>query len=500
MPPEKIVLLSLLALLLTSLVDGGEANGLMLTLERTAHANARLGVTQLRHRDRLRHRRVLQQRGVTDFPVEGTFDPFRVGLYFTRVKLGNPSKEFYVQIDTGSDMLWVNCNHCSGCPKSSGLQIKLEFFDPSASSTAKAISCSDDRCSLGAQSSDSGCNDYNQCGYMFKYGDGSAASGYYISDSFHFNTAVDSSVTSNSSAPVVFGCSTVVSGDLTKPDRAIDGIFGFGQQGLSVISQLSAQGITPNAFSHCLKGENGGGILVLGQIVEPNIVYTPLVPLETHYNVNLQSIAVNGQTLNIDRSVFSESENGGTIIDSGTTLAYLAEETYDPFVTAITRSVSQYVRPLRSNGSQCYLTTASISEKFPPVSLNFAGGAAMILRPEDYLLQQDSVGDAAMWCIAIQKIEGQGITILGDLILKDKIVVYDLDGQRIGWTNYDCSSPVNVSTRSSRDKTEVSNAGQVEHKNSAHCKLYKVIPTSMSMIPLLLQTTLLYCILPFLWN
>lgn len=74
-------------------------------------------------------------------------------------------------------------------------------------------------------------------------------------------------------------CSTSQSGDLTKPDRAVDGIFGFGQQGLSVISQLSSQGVTPNAFSHCLKGENGGGgILVLGQIVEPNIVYTPLVP------------------------------------------------------------------------------------------------------------------------------------------------------------------------------------------------------------------------------
>lgn len=74
-------------------------------------------------------------------------------------------------------------------------------------------------------------------------------------------------------------CSTSQTGDLTKPDRAVDGIFGFGQQGLSVIAQLSSQGITPNAFSHCLNGgTGGGGILVLGQIVEPNLVYTPLVP------------------------------------------------------------------------------------------------------------------------------------------------------------------------------------------------------------------------------
>lgn len=74
-------------------------------------------------------------------------------------------------------------------------------------------------------------------------------------------------------------CSTYQSGDLTKTDRAIDGIIGFGQQDLSVMSQLSARGITPKVFSHCLKGEgNGGGILVLGEILDPTIVYSPLVP------------------------------------------------------------------------------------------------------------------------------------------------------------------------------------------------------------------------------
>lgn len=74
-------------------------------------------------------------------------------------------------------------------------------------------------------------------------------------------------------------CSILQTGDLTKSERAVDGIFGFGQQGMSVISQLSSQGIAPRVFSHCLKGDNsGGGVLVLGEIVEPNIVYSPLVP------------------------------------------------------------------------------------------------------------------------------------------------------------------------------------------------------------------------------
>ena len=46
-----------------------------------------------------------------------------VRLYFTKVKLGSPPTEFNVQIDTGSDILWVTCGSCSTCPRSSGLGV-----------------------------------------------------------------------------------------------------------------------------------------------------------------------------------------------------------------------------------------------------------------------------------------------------------------------------------------------------------------------------------------
>ncbi|KAG6780315.1 hypothetical protein POTOM_013169 [Populus tomentosa] len=59
---------------------------------------------------------------------------------------------------------------------------------------------------------------------------------------------------------------------------------------MSVISHLASQGITPRVFSHCLKGDDaGGGILVLGEIVEPNIVYSPLVPSHTLYYIAMKS-------------------------------------------------------------------------------------------------------------------------------------------------------------------------------------------------------------------
>ncbi|KAG6682424.1 hypothetical protein I3842_13G141100 [Carya illinoinensis] len=366
-----------------------------LKLERAFPVGQRIELSELRARDMARHGRMLQSSsdGVIDFTVQGTYDPYIVGLYFTKVQLGSPPREFYVQIDTGSDVLWVSCSGCNGCPETSGLQIQLEFFDPGSSSTASLVSCTDQRCSVGVQSSDATCSSQNnQCAYGFQYGDGSGTSGYYVSDLMHFNAIVGGAVTTNSSAPVVFGCSTSQTGDLTKSDRAVDGIFGFGQQEMSVISQLSSRGVTPKVFSHCLRGDDaGGGLLVFGEIVEPNIVYSPLVPSQPHYNLNLQSISVNGQTLSIDPEVFATSSNRGTIVDSGTTLAYLAEEAYSPFVTAITSVVSQSAQPVLSKGNQCYLITSSVTDVFPQVSLNFAGGAAMILRPQDYLLQQNSV-------------------------------------------------------------------------------------------------------------
>lgn len=57
-----------------------------------------------------------------------------------------------------------------------------------------------------------------------------------------------------------------------------------------------------------------------------------------HYNLNLQSISVSGQPLDINPSVFATSSNKGTIVDTGTTLAYLTEDAYDPLVNAVSYS------------------------------------------------------------------------------------------------------------------------------------------------------------------
>ncbi|KAM7468321.1 hypothetical protein LguiB_015883 [Lonicera macranthoides] len=471
------------ALQVSALYLPGGFPATLLTLERAFPANRRVDLDVLRARDRARHARILRRvvNGVVDFSVSGTSDPYLVGLYYTKVKLGSPPREFNVQIDTGSDILWVTCGSCTNCPQSSGLGIELDLFDAASSSTASLVSCSDPPCASVVQTTASVCSTQgNRCAYSFQYGDGSGTSGYYVNDLLYFDMVLGPSSFANSSASVVFGCSNYQSGGLTKTDRAVDGIFGFGQQDLSVISQLSSKGVTPKVFSHCLKGDgNGGGILVLGEILDSRIVYTPLVPSQPHYNLYLQSIAVNGQLLPIDAAVFATSRNRGTIVDSGTTLAYLVEEAYGPFVTAITAAVSQSATPYTLKGYQCYIVSTSMTEMFPPVTFNFARGASMILKPVDYLVQMGFVDGSPLWCIGFQKAL-DGITIVGDLILKDKIFVYDLEHQRIGWADYDCSSPVNVSITSSKDESV--DAGELSVSGSSKNVFLEVVPSSTCAI------------------
>lgn len=345
-------------------------------------------------------------------------------------------------IDTGSEVFWVSCSSCNVCPLFTGLGTPISLYDYDNSSTAGLLPCSDGRCKHCS-------DDSNQCEYNIPYTGGAETTGYFVSDEFSFDMIpVHSQVAHGSSTRIIFGCATTVSGLLARTEVSLNGVLGLSQGPLSVISQLSSRGITPSVFSHCLKGDgNGGGILVLGEILEPSIVYTPLVPKKSYYAINLESIAVNGQILPIDPATFRTSDERATLVDTGTTLAFFVEEAYEPLVHAIT-SASNFVSLIISGESQCYLIYTSLGKSFPSVTLNFAAGASMTLKPQDYLLYSGSHVGAAMWCLGFKKAHGasRGLTVLGDLILRDKIVVYDLARQQLGWANYNCASPVNFST------------------------------------------------------
>jgi hypothetical protein len=53
-----------------------------------------------------------------------------------------------------------------------------------------------------------------------------------------------------------------------------------------------------------------------------------------HYNVNLMSINVNGVSTSVNSEVKSDGSTG-TIIDSGTTLAYFSDDVYNHVQSAV---------------------------------------------------------------------------------------------------------------------------------------------------------------------
>ncbi|KAH0780230.1 hypothetical protein KY290_006657 [Solanum tuberosum] len=426
----------------------------VLQLERLLPENHVTTIDALVARDRARHARILRTvtSGLVNFPLNSSFDFNNIGIYFTKVKVGSPPREYNLLIDTGSEVSWIACSSCNTCPRTNGLGVKLNFYDSGNSTTAISISCSTRGCK---------CTRTNQCGFTLSYMDESSTTGYFVSDVWHLDTILSTSSTASSPARIIFGCSTSELGSLVLTDNAIDGIIGFDRHSLSIISQLSSRGISPKVFSHCLKGESGinggGGILVLGEILNPSMVYTPLVPSTYHYNVDLQSIAVNGKLLPIDPAVFetSEDEDRGTIFDSGTSLIHLVAEAYDSVISAITAAISSSAKPITSGTNPCYLISSSssnnVTKLFPQVTLHFAGSVSMDLKPADYLTNMSFFNDTAQWCVFLIR-KSLSLTILGDIALRDKSIVYDLAHQRIGWADHDCSLPVNVSISSGVDQ------------------------------------------------
>ncbi|CAK9193323.1 unnamed protein product [Sphagnum troendelagicum] len=378
---------------------------------------------------------------VVDFQLYGHY--LTDALYYMEIMLGTPSQTYDVQIDTGSDLLWVDCSPCTGCPQTSSLKVSLSPYSESASSSNQAIECSDAFCS--AASSDGlqkSCGVGSSCEFYTLYGDGSTVSGYLVSDLFTYNAIINSTNTTELvSTRVSFGCGNVRTGNLASSEEATDGLIGFGSNSVSVVSQLAATGTIPNSFAHCLQGETGTSSLVIGEITEPDITYTNMVPNQPHYTAVLVNIGVQGVNISSSTALTSSSgSNLEVIFDSGTTLANLIEPFFTDFMNAIDESVGTPLQTIE--GSQCYASSTSV---FPNITLYFEGGT-MELGSDSYLLPIQDGGNT-YYCPAWQASSGDVSTysILGDIVLQNQIIVYDNDLKRLGWKNFDCSQTISAS-------------------------------------------------------
>ncbi|XP_022961001.1 aspartic proteinase-like protein 2 [Cucurbita moschata] len=434
----------------------------------------------LRSHDLRRHGRLLS---VIDLQLGGNGHPAETGLYFAKIGLGTPPVDFHVQVDTGSDILWVNCMGCSNCPKESDIGVELQLYDPKGSSTAGLITCDEPFCLAMHKSVTEGCRPDVPCEYKIIYGDGSATSGYFVKDHVQLQRVVGKHKTTATNGSIIFGCGAKQSGELGTSSEALDGILGFGQANSSMISQLAASGKVKKIFAHCLDNVNGGGIFAIGDMVAPRVKTTPVVPDQAHYNVVLIGVKVGSTALDLPLGLFEFSYRRDAIIDSGTTLAYLPEDIFQPLVKKILVAQPDLKLHTVDKDFTCFHFEESVDEAFPSVTFDFEESLNLTIYPHEYLFQiRDDI-----WCIGWQSSAGNSkngkeIFLFGDLVLQNRLVYYNLENQTIGWTDFNCSKGI---------KLEDEKSGKV-YTVGAH-RLASAAPIALigSLLPWLLPFTLL---------
>lgn len=77
-----------------------------------------------------------------------------------------------------------------------------------------------------------------------------------------------------------------------------------------------------------------------------------------HYNVVMKEIEVGGDPLDVPSDAFESGDRKGTIIDSGTTLAYFPQEVYVPLIEKVGGIFQSSL--LESKHEVCILTSYHI--------------------------------------------------------------------------------------------------------------------------------------------
>ncbi|KAI6675755.1 hypothetical protein NL676_003661 [Syzygium grande] len=340
------------------------------------------------------------------------------GEYFSRIGVGTPAKQFYMVLDTGSDVNWLQCEPCTDC-----YQQADPVFNPSSSSSYMALTCESPQCgSLEVSACRTG-----KCLYQVSYGDGSFTVGDFVTETVSFGG-------SGAVNDVALGCGHDNEGLFV----GAAGLLGLGGGPLSLTSQIKA-----SSFSYCLVDRDSSESSTLEFNSAPpgaESVSAPLVKngkVDTFYYVGLTGMSVGGETLSIPPSLFQmdESGNGGIIVDSGTAITRLQTQAYNSLRDAFVRLTPH----LKSTGGvalfdTCYDFSSLSSVRVPTVSFQFSGGRSWSLPAKNYLIPVDSAGT---FCFAFAPTTSS-LSIIGNVQQQGTRVTFDLANSRVGFAPGKC--------------------------------------------------------------
>lgn len=339
--------------------------------------------------------------------------------YVVTASLGTPGVAQTMEVDTGSDLSWVQCKPCAAAP--SCYSQKDPLFDPAQSSSYAAVPCGGPVCAgLGIYAA-SACS-AAQCGYVVSYGDGSNTTGVYSSDTLTLSA-------SSAVQGFFFGCGHAQSGLF----NGVDGLLGLGREQPSLVEQTA--GTYGGVFSYCLPTKpSTAGYLTLGlggpSGAAPGFSTTQLLPspnAPTYYVVMLTGISVGGQQLSVPASVFA----GGTVVDTGTVVTRLPPTAYAALRSAFRSGMASYGYPTApSNGilDTCYNFAGYGTVTLPNVALTFGSGATVTLGADGIL---------SFGCLAFAPSGSDGgMAILGNV--QQRSFEVRIDGTSVGFKPSSC--------------------------------------------------------------
>ncbi|CAJ1951859.1 unnamed protein product [Sphenostylis stenocarpa] len=339
------------------------------------------------------------------------------GEYFARIGVGQPAKPFYMVLDTGSDVNWLQCKPCSDC-----YQQADPIFDPTTSSSYYPLTCDSQQC----QDLDMSACRNNRCLYQVSYGDGSFTVGEYVTETMTFGG-------SGSVSRVSIGCGHDNEGLFV----ASAGLIGLGGGPLSLTSQIKA-----TSFSYCLVDRDSGksSTLEFNSPRPGDSVTAPLLrnqKTSTFYYVQLIGFSVGGEIVSIPPDTFAVDQSGvgGVIVDSGTAITRLRTKAYNSIRDAFKR-MTQNLRPAEGVAlfDTCYDLSSLQSVRVPTVSFHFAGDKTWSLPAKNYLIPVDGAGT---YCFAFAP-TSSSLSIIGNVQQQGTRVSFDMANSVVGFSPNKC--------------------------------------------------------------
>ncbi|PWA45254.1 aspartic peptidase A1 family [Artemisia annua] len=333
-------------------------------------------------------------------------------VYTMNIKLGTPPVPFSAIMDTGSDLIWTKCKPDK---KSSP-----GYFDPSKSSSYVKANES--------------CDFYQLPGCKQKYVDGSVTVALG-------QEAI--TIGSTKIPDVIFACGK----PSEKQFKDYDGVVGMGRGKLSLVSQLDQ-----HVFSYCLASrfEVSKPSMFLTESLASSALENTKTSIQTmpllkqegkpYYYISLEGISVGGTRLPVTKSDFAinnANNDGGMIIDSGTTFTYLEERIvdmiYNEFInqTKLEKLSSSYYKELK----HCF-KPPNKNNIIPNLVFHFEG-ANWELPRENYIYQKKEA--MAKACLAfIANTKSDKLSIFGNMQQQNMMVLYNLDSNNLSFGPAKC--------------------------------------------------------------